>query len=360
MVTEDEFGLTIRRAIGAELAVTYLLEMLRMSTKQLFCSKIVRLAAFAGLAGVTPLSFADEPVENAGIASAGPGVGEIDNAFGQSLQKEPAEKGDDADPAKEDDQRVHLRVGIDWSTAYYSRGFRQEDRGSVVQPWAELGFTLHTWDTGEVGVFLGTWNSLHSKKTGAGDLVTGYRRNWYEADVYAGVSATLGDFTATATYLSWSSPNDAFDSATELQLRMSYDDSEYMGAWALSPSMLFVVEVDGATMDGVSPRGVYFEPSISPGFTIEKSAIGDIEVVFPITAGFSLGNYYSNDEGDDTFLGYETVGVKASVPLPFNEKYGTWTLSSGVTMLFMNGPCKTMNDDDATEVIFTVGLSFEF
>ncbi len=335
-----------------------------MSTKNASCTFIARVVSLLAISGLAAPSFGDEPTQDVGIATAGPGVGELDNEFGATLRAPvKVDKSEDAAEEKleeEDDQRVHLRVGLDWSNAYYSRGFRQEDRGSVLQPWAELGFTLHTWDTGEVGVFLGTWNSVHSKKTGAGDTVTGYRRNWYEADVYAGVSATVGDFTATATYLSWSSPNDAFDSATEFQARFSYDDSECMGAWALNPSMLFVVEVDGATMDGVSPRGVYFEPSISPGFTIEKSAIGDIEVVFPITAGFSLGNYYSNDEGDDTFCGYETVGVKASVPLPFNEKYGTWTLSTGVTMLFMNGPCKTSNDDDATEVIFTVGIGFEY
>lgn len=335
-----------------------------MSIKNTSWNSIARLVSLLAISGFASQSLGDEPTQESGIATAGPGVGELDNEFGATLKSpgkvEKSETAAEEEPEEADDQRIHLSVGLDWSSAYYSRGFRQEDRGSVVQPWAELGFTLHKWDTGEFGVFLGTWNSLHSKETGAGDSATGIRRNWYEADVYAGVSATIGDLTATATYLSWSSPNDAFESATELHARFSYDDSECLGAWALNPSVLFVVEVDGATMDGVSPRGVYFEPSISPGFTIEKSAIGDIEVVFPITAGFSLGNYYSNDEGDDTFCGYETVGVKASVPLPFNEKYGTWTLSTGVTMLFMNGPCKTSNDDDATEVIFTVGIAFEY
>lgn len=335
-----------------------------MSIKSASWNKIASLASLLAISGFASQSLGDEPTQEAGIATAGPGVGELDNEFGATL-KSPAkaaksEGAPEVKPEEEEDQRIHLRVGLDWSSAYYSRGFKQENRGSVVQPWAELGFTLHKWDTGEFGVFLGTWNSVHSKKTGAGASVTGFRRNWYEADVYAGVSTTVGNFTATATYLSWSSPNDAFNSATEFQARFSYDDSEFMGAWALNPSMFFIVELDGATMDGVSPRGVLFEPSISPGFTIEKTAIGDIDVVFPITAGFSLGNYFSNADGNDTFCGYETVGVKASVPLPFNEKYGTWTLSTGVTMLFLNGPTKTTNNGDSSEAIFTVGIVFEY
>ncbi len=331
-----------------------------MSTKNLSCTKIVWLAAIAALADFTPQVLADEPLEGSGIATAGPGVGEIDNAYGHTLKKEPADKEDEGEPAAEDDKRITVSLGIDWTSAYYARGYRQEDKGGIVQPWAEIGFTLHKWEDGDFGVFLGTWNSVHGKKTGAADTASRFVSKWYESDVYAGLALNLGKFSFSTTYMAATSPNDAFVTCEEWQGTVSFDDSEYLGAWAMNPSVLVVYETGDGFSDGIGPRGVFLEPSIAPGFTWEGTAVGDVEFEFPVTVGLSLSNYFSDSNGDDSFCGYETIGAKATLPLPFNEKFGEWNLTAGVTVLFLNGSCKEVNDGHATEVIGTVGISCEF
>lgn len=331
-----------------------------MSIKQQSGTKIVWLAALAGLAGFASQAWAQEVEGGGDIATAGPGVGEVDNAYGHTLKKEPAEKGEEADPAKEDDKRITVSLGLDWTSAYYARGYRQEDKGGIVQPWVEIGFKLYKWEDGDFGVFLGTWNSVHGKKTGAADTASRFVSKWYESDVYAGLALNVGKFSFSTTYMAATSPNDAFITCEEWQGTVAFDDSEYLGEWALNPSVLLVYETGDGFSDGIGPRGVYLEPSIAPGFTWEGTAVGDIDFEFPVTVGLSLSNYFSDSNGDDSCCGFETIGAKATLPLPFNEKFGEWSLTAGVTVLFLNGACKDVNEGHRTEVIGTVGISCEF
>ena len=87
---------------------------------------------------------------------------------------------------------------------------------------------------------------------------------------------------------------------------------------------------------------------------------------FPIIVGLSLSNYYedSDDQDDDTF-GYASVGVVASVPLPFPARFGAWTFSAGVTVLFLGDNAEDLSDFNGTgeedlHIIGRVGISASY
>ena len=300
----------------------------------------------------------EQPMQDGDVAASGPGVGETDQ-YGSTLKKKPEAEKKDGDK-KDEDKRVTFKAGFDMYTAYYSRGFRQETGGAIGQPWAEVGFKVFKWDGGDAGFYLGSWNSFHSKKTGASGTAGRVVDQWFESDLYGGIAVTMGNWSMSTAYMAGTSPNDAFTTCEEWQTRVSYDDSDLLGAWKLNPSLFLVVETGRGRGDGVNPGGTYLEPSIAPGFTWEKTAIGDIDFSFPVTVGLSLSNYYTNANGKDQFFGYASVGAKASLPLPINEKYGSWKLNTGVTYIHLNSTCKDLNHNDSNAVVGNVGVSVEF
>ena len=102
---------------------------------------------------------------------------------------------------------VSFAMGNDITTAYYFRGLMQENKGFITQPWMEVGFTL--WEAADQDAFisdialvLGNWNSVQSEQTGS-TPGTG-AGNWYEADLYAGLSLGLSHgFSVGATYVAY-------------------------------------------------------------------------------------------------------------------------------------------------------------
>jgi hypothetical protein len=74
----------------------------------------------------------------------------------------------------------------------------------------------------------------------------------------------------------------------------------------------------------------------------------------------SIEDYYFDDEGDEEFLGYGSIGLAASVPLS-DGAYGAWSLNASVTwlQLFAEG-LETVNHDDDYEIIGKVGVSFAY
>ena len=126
--------------------------------------------------------------------------------------------------------RVSFSAGFDATTQYLFRGIFQEDQGMILQPWAELGFSVFESEGAikSVDIIFGTWNSIHDGPTSDGPFATG---GWYEADWYGGLSLGLpANFSFDATYVNLLAPDVAGTSffAEEFDLTLSYDDS---GLW---------------------------------------------------------------------------------------------------------------------------------
>lgn len=259
--------------------------------------------------------------------------------------------------------RLHMVAGVDFTNRYYFRGIVQERSGFITQPWAALTVDLVTNDTWELQGILGTWNSFHDTATNA-TSTDSFVSKWYESDFYASLAFSTGNWSAKATYTVYASPSDAFETVQDLTFTLGYDDSELLGAWALNPALTLAVETGSNFADGASTnRGVYLEPSICPGFTLDDGIGGVLKgtsISFPLAIGLSLSDYYEDGAGDDDTFGFLSVGAKAAIPLDLCEGLGSWSLNLGVQGIFLGDNTKAYNSGHESEFVATAGLSIEF
>ena len=221
-------------------------------------------------------------------------------------------------------------LGVNFVSEYISRGAPQEIKGVIAQPYADLYFSLYEGEgfVNKVSLNLGVWSSLHSAHTLAGSVNgSGLSTTsaWYEFDYTPGVAVTFAkNYTLTASYLEFDSPNDAFLASRNVNFSLAYNDTDLLGAFALHPHVTYMRELDGKAVNGYSTKeGNYYEVGIVPALP----AYGPVTVSFPINAGFGSSQFYLENKA----FGYFSGGANASVALPIPTKFGTWAFNAGVT-----------------------------
>jgi hypothetical protein len=241
-------------------------------------------------------------------------------------------------------------IGIDVYSQYVFHGLVLENQGAILQPYANFYFKVYEGDgfLNQVDVVLGIWNSFHSNHPSISTT-----RSWYEFDFLAGLNFNFGkNFSFAPTYVAYTSPGDYFNTAHVLQLRLAYDDTDLLGAFALHPYVMAEIELEGKAGNGPD-EGEYYEIGIAPG-----TALGPVSVTFPIKAGFGANDYYTDDG-----YGFFSAGVALGYQLPMPECLGTWTASAGATFYHFGDP-----GDDATAIkndedhawVFNGGLKVAF
>jgi hypothetical protein len=213
-------------------------------------------------------------------------------------------------------------------------------------------------DFSGLSLFGGTWASLHTEETNhqASSLDAFYEQDWY-----GGLQAQFMDnkVTSRVFYIAYTSPSDAFKTVQEVDLSASLDDSEWLGAFAMKPSILFATETENSAMG--PERGEYLELGIAPGFPIIDSEDFPVTLTFPNKVGLSLDDYYEVSESDEDTFGYYSTGVKVSFPLTFiPEDYGSWSASGGATLMVLGTNTKNLNDKDSPWVVGTWGVSMAY
>ena len=188
-------------------------------------------------------------------------------------------------------------LGINVVSQYVSRGVIFENQGGIFQPYADLYFRLYEGEgfLNKVSLNLGIWNSFHSRHTDAG-LVNGSgdssTRSWYEFDFTAGVSFTFAkNFNFTPSYYWFLSPNDGFSTFQGLNLALSYDDTDLLGAFALHPSVQVLFELENKTDGSGRDEGIYYEIGIAPSVPV-----GPVTLSFPLTLGLGSNDFYADNE----------------------------------------------------------------
>lgn len=256
-------------------------------------------------------------------------------------------------------------LGINVVSQYVSRGLVFENQGAIIEPYADLYFKLYSSEgfLNEITLNLGIWNSFHSRHTDAGAVNgsgTSSTRSWYEFDFTAGLSFTFADkFTFTPSYFTFLSPNDGFSTFQGLNLKLAFDDSDMLGAFALNPYVQVLFELENKAGSGPD-EGIYYEIGIAPSVPL-----GPVTLSFPINAGFGSDSFY---QGSDLTYGFTAVGAAASYTIAsIPECYGTWTASAGATYYHLSSDSglKTFNvnnvrDEGHTEWVFSGGLSVAF
>jgi hypothetical protein len=252
------------------------------------------------------------------------------------------------EPKRPNTGLLALNFGVDWASAYYFRGIAQEQSGANFQPYGSLSFKLieNAGPLTALTATPGTWNNWHA---GGGTLVDPVDpKFWYESDLYFTLAATLWEnVTIGLTYTAYTSPNDSFRTVQELALSVSLNDSKWLGAFALNPSLLVAGEVDGQA-DAGRAHGVYLQLGLNPGYTLAPQSAYPLTISLPVTLGLSGSNYYEFGTTQNPVFGYVQFGPVFSVPLAFIPKsYGTWTVKGAVEFLFLGETLKPLNPTSA-------------
>ena len=272
-------------------------------------------------------------------------------------------------------EALSVSAGVDFATQYFFRGIFQENQGSIVQPWAELGVNLFEGEDtiNSIDLSVGIWNSIHSGPSGADNFGGGLSSptSWYEADFYAGLSVAFAEkFEFGFTYTNYTSPNSAFTDVEDIAFSLGFDDADCWGDTGipgfegLQPSVTLLFEVDGQADGGVHD-GTYFQFDIEPSMLLVDN--DDLQITFsvPFTLGLSLDDYYEDGTGSDDTFGYVDLGFKFSMPLDFiPPAYGEWSAHAGVHVLFLGDSLETISmgagDGDSTEVYGLFGIDVAF
>jgi hypothetical protein len=223
-------------------------------------------------------------------------------------------------------------IGIDVYSQYVFHGLVLENQGAILQPYANFYFKVYEGDgfLNQVDVVLGIWNSFHSNHPSLSTT-----RSWFEFDFLAGLNFNFAkNFSFSPTYVAYTSPGDYFSTAHVLQLRLAYDDTDLLGAFALHPYVLAEIELEGKAGNGTD-EGEYYEIGIAPGTTL-----GPVALTIPIKVGFGANDYYTDDG-----YGFFSAGVQLGYQLPMPECLGVWTASAGATFYHFGDP-----QDDATAI----------
>jgi len=277
-------------------------------------------------------------------------------ALGVGVNTMPAIAGEvDELPEPVNQGDLSFSLGAEITSAYFFRGYVQEDQGFIFQPWAELGVTLVEGVDNSPGVSLafGNWNSFHSEKTGATEPNV---RSWYESDFYGGITLNWDAFSLGVSHTVYTYPNSDFNTVQEIGVTAGFslpeDSMCHTVLGDISLGLHF--EVDNSNVN--TDEAIYMELGFGPSFDIfdEKATLS-----IPVTLGFSLDDYYIDDSGDDDFFGYASVGADVAIPLG-SGAYGEWTLNVGGNLLFLGSAAETANGGDDVEVYGYVGLSFSY
>lgn len=266
----------------------------------------------------------------------------------------------------------------DFPTKYYWRGFPEEDDGFIFQPWANLIVPVYQREpaTGlcELALNFGTFHSFHSGPTGTSGEGVRDPRSWFEADILVGGSARIDDRLTLATaYVIYASPNGSFSSIHELDFNLSYEDrSHWPFAWSgLRPSVTLAFETKHQSDPG-NRRGVYLQLGVAPRFELMPKrlsfrpvapapAVDALTLEVQSTVGLSLDEYYEDAQGDDDTFGYFDLGPTLLMPLGFvPARYGRWTASAGVHLLWLGDSMKSINNRDGFEVLALFRLQLDF
>jgi hypothetical protein len=268
--------------------------------------------------------------------------------------------GADGDTNSPNKGKITFAGGLDWTSAYFFRGYNQEDGGLILQPYLELNTTLAKSDNLSVNGTVGIWNSVHSQQTFSDDGNSA----WYESDIYARVDFGLqGGWTLSGIYTLYTYPNGAFNSIQELGVKALWDDAAFSKEklripFALKPYAAVFFEID----DGNGSDDVYLELGISPTvYSFNLNASTPVSLTVPVVLGLSLDDFYVDSDGDNSFFGYGSIGVAAQMPLPIPSDYGSWSLKASVTYLqLFADSVEIVNNGESNQVIGTVGVSFTY
>jgi hypothetical protein len=240
----------------------------------------------------------------------------------------PAAPGAPAAPPPVNSGAIKLTGGLDVPSVYYFRGIRQEVSPTVtLWPYGDVGITLASADKGlkSVAVNFGVWNSLH---TGSSGSKTFGKSMHYEEDFYGTLTLGWSAASLAAMYKAYSSPNQSYNTVKEIDFTLT-------GTHKYAPYVIVAQELNQTKgnfivgADGGQKRGTYTELGVTPTWSMGPTAYS-----IPLSAGFSLKNYYEANGKDISKFGFfDAGGMITETFSGIPAKFGSWNVHGRVDYL---------------------------
>ena len=263
---------------------------------------------------------------------------------------------------------LHALLQLDVSDHYITpRGLNVENEGAIFQPlflvFADL-YTNKEAFLSSISATAGVWSSIHTNESGADP------GHWNEFDPIFGLTFKFAkQLKFDATYTSFISMVDSYPTSHHLELKLSLDDSPWLGAFALNPYVAYWQELSNkATVtfnQATSQTSYYFTLGIDP--TIK---LGSAKLEFPTFINIVGEDFYQRMDGSPGGDGLALVctGAKLSLPMSFVPKqYGFWTFYAGVKYYHLENDglldgnmVLTANEHRKDLVQFHTGISIFF
>ena len=251
---------------------------------------------------------------------------------------------------------VTLTGGVDLLNTHVFRGIRQNATEVAMQPFVDVGVTLHEGDgvLSRLGVQAGVWNGLHTGDTGSAGPGQSMR---YESDYYATIATGFAERVTLATSITvYTSPNQTFTTVKELSIKAVVDGQARLRA--LSPYALLAVELDTARgigqADGGANAGRYFEAGVTPSV-----GVAGIALSLPVRVGMSVGGYYEL-AGEDHAFGFLSTGAMVTVPLVGTRDSRGLSVRGGVESHVLGETTRAFNEGSRSKTTATFGLRVSY
>jgi len=293
---------------------------------------------------------------------------------------------------------LRIAFAADISNAYFRHGYMQQDRGLVIQPTLSLSLQPIQQKDWTIAPYFIWFNSIHTEESpgyagGHGNhtrVEQEYQEyldgphdgapfphyhtrlvdvisfddaggGWFETEFKPGVAITNGPLILDLNLMGSVFPTNFHDTMIELGFRVSYDlasiwQDEEQSAFSLRFDNYISIELK----DDNGDEETVIETSLSPAYRFQFDKYRT-QVSMPIGTGWSLDGYYQDTDTNDETFGYVSLGLKATIELPTDPKYGRWFINAGATWyrlladsaIFANG-----GDEDGFAASIGFGVAF--
>jgi hypothetical protein len=267
----------------------------------------------------------------------------------------PLSRGDDAPVPSRFNELVNLNFTSEYVTP---RGMMVDNQGICFQPLLLTLANLYKadgfinsldWDGGAWADFSSAGVSVN------GPYGSHPKTDFVEIDPIFGLSTTLAkNFTLGVTYTAFGMQILDIGYSQHLETKLSFNDSPYLGAWALHPTLIFWQELANKATDAdlplklfnegaypIAPRAgashpapnssFYFDLGVDPTYTFKDG----IKLEAPCRLLLPDDRFYGDYYAPSSFVGLWQIGTKATIPLKFMPAgFGHWNFFMGVNFLY--------------------------
>jgi hypothetical protein len=318
-----------------------------------------------------------------------------------------AEEDSTSQPVFSPPKALNISIGVDATTAYFYRGYLQQDRGAIAQPYLIISTRIGDEHGGlNIQPYVSWWNDIneepndrvrggHGRDNHVARIITKTQRvlvpgtpdnpkphfeditsesfvaantgsgeGWYEVELSGGALITYKDWWIDLSYHVHFYPGNTHDAVQELDAKIGYDVAGFWDKktlpvdrkFSLRPYILVARELQDQNGD----ENTYIELGVEPSWRF-RALNHNFAVSTPLLVGLSPDGLYYNPNGGDETLGYASAAIKGSMGLNIPEKFGHWYINASLTYLQLYAD-STIADNRGShnELIGTIGVGVSF